>query len=379
MSYRFGFIMDQVAGHVTNYHNLRSVIDRDPEIDAEWCEVLYYREGGAIEKVHDRLLPFIPTYFSGILRATVDMRRGMNRRPYDAVFTNSSVAVFFSRRIKRIPTIIDFDSTPLQLDQMEAYTAKRDPAPVERLKHYLFRTMLHSATLLQTWSRWAKESAVQDYGVPAEKIVINPPGVNLNYWHPDPSMRVDDTERPLRVLFVGGDFRRKGGEQLLEWYRNQDPAHCELHVVTREQVEPRPGLSIYHNMQPNSPELLRLYQQSDLFVLPSLGECFGIATSEAMAAGLPVIASDVGGTADIIEPGRNGYIVPSGSVAELGSAIEAILQDPERRRRMAVQSRQMAEERFNLEVNAQRIVAYMKQIARTSTPQSDLQSAQRSI
>ena len=39
---------------------------RDSEIDARWCEVFYYREGGAIEKVHRRVLPFVPTYFSGI-------------------------------------------------------------------------------------------------------------------------------------------------------------------------------------------------------------------------------------------------------------------------------------------------------------------------
>jgi glycosyltransferase involved in cell wall biosynthesis len=165
------------------------------------------------------------------------------------------------------------------------------------------------------------------------------------------------------VLFVGGDFRRKGGTHLLEWYQNQDPANYELHVVTREPVAPRPGLFIYNNMQPNSPDLRRLYMQSDLFVLPSMGECFGIATVEAMAAGLPVIASDVGGTADIIEPGRNGYIIPAGSAAAINQAITAIAGNKSRMHDMGLQSRQIAEERFDLEVNARRTLSWLKQIA----------------
>jgi len=369
VSYHIGFLMDQIAGHVTNYHNLRSVTNQDPEIRADWYELYYYKDGGMIEKVRDRLLPFIPTYFSGILRGATDMRRGLKQASYDAIFTNASVAVFFSRDFRRVPTMIDLDSTPLQIDQMEAYTAKRDPKLIEVLKFQLFRNMLHSATLLQPWSRWAKQSIIDDYGVPAEKIVVNPPGVNLHYWQPRSDARAKATDRPLRILFVGGDFLRKGGNQLLAWYRTQDPAHYELHVVTREPVDPRPGLHIYHNMQPNSEELLRLYQQSDLFILPSLGECFGIATVEAMAAGLPVIASDVGGTADIIEPGRNGYIVPAGSVAEIGHAVSAISRDPNLRHSMGIQSRQMAEERFDLEKNARLSLSYLKQIAQSRSAQ----------
>ncbi len=364
MSYHIGFLMDQIAGHVTNYHNLRKVTTDDTEIRADWHELYYYQEGGAIEKIRERLLPFIPTYFSGILRGAVLMNRGLKQATYDAIFTNATVGVFFSRAFRRVPTMIDLDSTPRQLDQMASYTAKRDPKPIEALKFQLFRSKVRSAVLLQAWSHWAKQSLINDYGVPSAKIVVNPPGVNLHYWQPQLDARTSRQGQALRILFVGGDFRRKGGEQLLAWYRTQDSTQYELHVVTREAVEARPGLHIYQNMQPNSQELLRLYQQSDLFVLPSLGECFGIATVEAMAAGLPVIASDVGGTADIIEPGRNGYIVPANNVAELGHAINMVLANAAQRNALGIQSRQLAEERFDLEINARRTLDYLKQIAR---------------
>jgi glycosyltransferase involved in cell wall biosynthesis len=116
-------------------------------------------------------------------------------------------------------------------------------------------------------------------------------------------------------------------------------------------------------MVPNSPELLQLYHTSDLFILPSLGECFGIATLEAMGAGLPVIATDIGGTADIIESGRNGFIIPNKDVNAIGQAVEMILTDDARRIEMGRQSRTIAEERFDLEKNAQRTFGYLEQIA----------------
>lgn len=116
-------------------------------------------------------------------------------------------------------------------------------------------------------------------------------------------------------------------------------------------------------MQPNTPRLLDLYHQSDLFVLPSLGECFGIATVEAMGTGLPVITSDVGGVADIVDVGRNGFIVPSNNVQELGRAIASVFADEQRRAAMGLQSRQIAEQRFDVRRNAARTFGYLKQIA----------------
>ena len=361
MTHRVGFVMDLVAGHVTNYQNLRRVADADPELDASWHEVSYYVPGGAIERVRERALPFVPSYFSGITRGAWEMRRALRSGTYDALFTNASVCVFFTRDFRRIPTLVDFDSTPAQLDRMPAYTPKPDPAPVERLKFWLSQNMMHAASICQAWSRWARDSAVADYGVPAERVIVNPPGVDLTRWHP--TERAAEPERPRRVLFVGGDFKRKGGELLLEWFRTRSFQNVELHLVTREEVSAPPGVFVYRDVRPNSDDLSRLHAQSDIFVLPSLGECFGISTIEAMASGLPAVASDSGGTADIIEPGRNGFIVPAGDTRALGAALEELLRDDVRRRAFGVQSRELAAERFDVVKNAQRTFGYLKQLA----------------
>ena len=362
MTLRVGFFVDQIAGHVTNYRNLRRAAEGLTDFDASWHEIRYDSDGGMIGRVRN-VLPSLPSYATGITRATWQSFKPAIGQRFDAIFTNTSVGVFFGPFYRRVPTLIDFDSTPMQIDSMEAYTTDVDPALVAKLKWLVTRDMYDAATVLQCWSNWAKNSVVRDYGISADKIVINPPGINLDFWKPNVLRREHRPGEPLRVLFVGGDFRRKGGEQMLEWYRTQSPAEVELHLVTREEVATQPGVTVYHNIQPNSAQLIDLYQRSDLFILPSLGECFGIATIEAMGAGLPVIATSVGGTADIIEPERNGYIISARDVHALGTAISRILGDAELRTRMGAQSRIMAEERFDLHRNAKRTFDFLHQIA----------------
>jgi glycosyltransferase involved in cell wall biosynthesis len=360
VTYRIGFLMDQVAGHITNYRNLRRVADTDPEIAASWHEISYHRPEAGFEQFHERYLRFVPTYVTGNLRAAWEIRVGLRQGPYDAVLSNARVGVFFGRSFARVPTMIDFDATPVQLDAMPSYGGRPDAEPVARLKWRLAHHMFHSAVLLQAWSSWAKQSAVDDYGVPAERVIVNPPGVDMDQWRP-----IDRTGRggeATRVLFVGGDFVRKGGEQLLAWLRGA-PSDVELHVVTREDVPARPNLFVHHGLEPNSAALVDLYDRADVFVLPSLGECFGIATVEAMAAGLPVVASDVGGTADIVDEGVNGYIVPAGDVRALAGALDGLIGDPARRAAMALRSRALAEERFDLDVNARKTLTHLKELA----------------
>ena len=79
-------------------------------------------------------------------------------------------------------------------------------------------------------------------------------------------------------------------------------------------------------------DVVNLLRSSDLFVLPSLAEGFSLSIVEALAAGLPVIATRVGGAAEIIEDGRNGFLVPPADVEALGQAVLRVLslEAPER-------------------------------------------------
>lgn len=91
-----------------------------------------------------------------------------------------------------------------------------------------------------------------------------------------------------------------------------------------------------------------LLARSALFVLASNSEGLPISIIEAMAAGLPVVASDVGGVSELVVHGETGLLVPPGNHAALAHALESLLEDPELRRATGSSGRRRAEELFDL-------------------------------
>jgi glycosyltransferase involved in cell wall biosynthesis len=87
----------------------------------------------------------------------------------------------------------------------------------------------------------------------------------------------------------------------------------------------------------------------EIFVAPALREGFGLAIVEAMAAGVPVVASNGGGPAEIIEDGKSGLLIPPGDPDSLERAIRDLLADPPRRSRIAEAGRQRARSQFDME------------------------------
>jgi glycosyltransferase involved in cell wall biosynthesis len=93
--------------------------------------------------------------------------------------------------------------------------------------------------------------------------------------------------------------------------------------------------------------LARLYAQADIFVLPSVAESCSMALLEAMAAGLPLIATKVGGTMELVEHGCNGLMVGARNVDDLSAALKTLAQDPALRERFAAANRRLVRERFS--------------------------------
>jgi glycosyltransferase involved in cell wall biosynthesis len=126
-----------------------------------------------------------------------------------------------------------------------------------------------------------------------------------------------------------------------------------------------PGLKervIFAGYREDIPELLASF---DLFVLPSRSEGFGRVNLEAMAMGIPVISTNVGGIPEVVEDGVTGILVPPGNSNALSHAIMRLLDDPHMRETMGREGRKRVEERFTLQGHVQRIQEIYRDVLRT--------------
>lgn len=358
------FLGTTYAGHATRFENLRRNTSCDPRIRPRYRPVTGWHEGGRIER-----LPALPAAAKGRIRSVMESAPLAALPRPDAIWTSVSEVlephlwslVGPSRR----PVIYDLDWT---LDQQEAWAHiyfRRRPKRGLRLALARAgeRAFFSRVTLFTPWSAWAA-NGLRAAGVEDDRILELPPGVDLDQWHPHPELRHGEAERLPRLLFVGGDFRRKGGDLLVEACRTVFRGRCELDIVTRDPaVTPGPGIRV-HAAEPNSPLLRDLYARADLFVMPSRAECFGIATVEALASGIPVIAGDVGGARSIVDPGETGWLVEPTSDG-IVAGLQQALADPVRLAAMGRAARRAAERRFDGRANDARLVGILVEMART--------------
>lgn len=359
--YNIGFIMEQALGHVTHTKNLQVNVPHDPEVRAHWGLVPFEAQGLAAR---------IPVYKSNWtvragLRARSQVAAIAHRTKLDALFFHTQVpAVLAADWVRRIPSIISLDATPIQYDMLgDSYGHAKGPLALEQLKWRLNRDCFRAARHLVTWSAWAKRGLVADYEVPAEKITVIPPGVNTADWkRPDPRIVRD---QPVKILFVGGDFKRKGGLLLLEAFRTLRPLGVELHVATRDQLPAEQGLYVYNGMQSNSPELQQLYHDCDVFCLPTSGDCLPMVLSEAGAAGLATVSTRVAAIPEIVRDGETGFLINPGDAAALTEALRKLIVNPELRLEFGERAVTRVSHEYDAERNARRLLDLIKHEAVT--------------
>ena len=184
-----------------------------------------------------------------------------------------------------------------------------------------------------------------------DRICINPPGVDTQRWLPgDP--RAKQIKSHCDILFVGGDFDRKGGALLLDWASTTNARGWKLHLVTRKRLDiDNPRVCIYNDLNANDPTLMDLYRNADLFVLPTLADCYSIAGIEALSCGVPVILSDSGGISDVVRCGETGYLIKANDPEHLATTIEELIDNPALRRAMGDAGRMDAVERYDAAKN----------------------------
>ena len=183
------------------------------------------------------------------------------------------------------------------------------------------------------------------YGVPRDRIVLIPNGVNLDRFRPDPDDR-DEIRREVGLpvdksvlLFVGHEFDRKGLQHVIDGLARPGLENATLLVVGAGASEPfeqqakRLGVAARVVFLGARHDLPRLYRAADAFVFPTAYESFSLTCMEALACGLPVFATLVGGIEDYLEDGVNGHAIePDG--ANIAATLAPVLADPARHGRL---------------------------------------------
>ncbi len=177
---------------------------------------------------------------------------------------------------------------------------------------------------------------------PVYVVPYGAPGVPV----PAPPAGAARKDRPLRVLFVGILSQRKGISYLLEAVKSLGP-HVELTLLGIKPVAGCPALDAAvraHRWIPTAPhaEVLAEMERQDVLVFPSLFEGFGLVILEAMSRGLPVITTAHTAGPDLIEDGRDGFLVPIRSAAAIAEKLELLHREPARLAAMRAAARAQA-------------------------------------
>ncbi len=286
--------------------------------------------------------------------------------PYDAAYFFQHTYVTFLRNFrKRIPYVLAMDGVPLWYARHGFWYThpKFDPeSRISKLKTSITRSVYAQAYHLLPLSTGVRDSLVEDYGIPGEKISVVPPGIDIAKWtYPD---RSAPSSAPLKILFVGGDFIRKGGDVLVAVAQRPEFSDVEFHFVTNQfGGKASPNIVVHSGIAPNSGEIMELYRGADLFVLPTREDTHSIAALEAMAMGVPVISTRIGGIIDIILEGETGYFVPTDDADTLADRIRRLRASREVRVKMGRKCRERVENTFNLEKIIECTVDVMKRAA----------------
>ena len=254
---------------------------------------------------------------------------------FDLLHFHTQAAAYASlARLRRTPSIVSIDTTQTLAREAAASTlAQLSYGPNIAHDRLIFRL----ATAITATSEWAARDLTNHEPDCAGKVHVMPypvrplaaPGWTAER-HARASMR-----RP-RVLFIGGDFIRKGGDLLLDVWREAALGDvADLDLITDWPLDrarlPR-GVQVRSGVTAYSAEWLALWHSADVFVMPTRHEAFGMVYQEAAAAGVPAIATRINAIPEIVRHRTTGLLIARDDRAALVEAIRTLVASADLRR-----------------------------------------------
>jgi glycogen(starch) synthase len=321
-------------------------------------------------------------FYANVWRANVRMaefvqREWSNWEPVSVIHVHDWLTSFMGIALKhhyKIPMIATIHAT--EKGRMNGVIS----SALSRMVHEAEWKLMYEAWRVIVCSTFMGRELERDFHLPSEKIDIIPNGIDIHtfdrYQSEDLSlfrhMYASDEER--LVFSVGRMVHEKGFHVLVSAAAEVLKAHPEVKFVVAGKGEKLEDLrnrvwdlGIEENVMftgyVDEDTKNRLYLVSDLAVFPSLYEPFGIVALEAMAAGCPVVVSNVGGLGEIVTDGVHGLVVPPGDPSALASAIVRVVENPALAKRWSENARRLVEESYDWLAIARKTLDVYRRVA----------------
>ncbi len=234
---------------------------------------------------------------------------------------------------------------------------------------WYFRRVIRLASgVVALSSEWKQLAQI----VPGSQVYFLQNAINLAPYRAIAQARREQVldAAPLRILYLGYIWTAKGSFDLVEAARQMtadgdqvvfDLVGSEMRLGELEQLRrliQEAGLSEVVRLHPPAfgDAKLAYFSCADIFAYPSYSEGMPMAVIEAMASGLPIVASMAGGLPDLVQDGVNGLLVEPGQPGQLAAALQRLISNPGLRQAMQAQSECLASEQFDIEQHVERLV-----------------------
>jgi glycosyltransferase involved in cell wall biosynthesis len=290
----------------------------------------------------------------------------------DIVFSPGSVPIALLKT--EIPKVFYTDATFAGM--IDFYDAFSNFCP-ETIRHgnYLEQMALESSALAIYSSKWAAQSAIENYKVDPQKIKIVPFGANIDVQRSLEEMKhilSNRSEKECALLFIGVDWRRKGGDLAVKIAEqlNHIGVETELNVVGVKDIpsDNLPDFVVNHGFisksTPKGREILTaLFSRCHFLILPSQADCTPIVIAEANSFGLPCVATNVGGIPTIIKDDINGKTFSlNAEIIEWSDYISSTFVNNKRYRELCISSFNEFQTRLNWNAAGKEVIKLIEEL-----------------
>ena len=274
-------------------------------------QACFFRTPFIARTIHDRLPGLLPS----------------PREDYVFTFQTSSM---YDASIPGIPHFVYTDHTHKTNLYYPTFDRTRffSDAWIEEENH-----IYHNALRVYTMSEHVRRSCIEHYGVPGDKVECIFAGSNAEYAGMNPGSPpkplVNDGYTNKRISFIGVDWERKGGPELVEAFKKVLTKHPEaqLDVVGCSPEVDCPNVNVVGRVPLE--EVQDWFCKCSVFCVPTKVEPFGIVFVEAFTHKVPVVSSDIGALPQIVEHGKSGFLCDPTDTTAMADHICTLLESPE--------------------------------------------------